>query len=120
MRRLWLRLDLRGRTGALPPPTSDRQLKSYLEEHLYVEGGMRYTPHALQVLTDNDEIELAYYVSMTTTSVSIRARPTTSSTRIGGSRRRAATLRASRRSQPGRCSLVERGPARRISPSSPL
>jgi hypothetical protein len=50
------------REESLPPPTSDRQLKSYLEEHLYVEGEMRYKPHALQVLTDDDEIELAYYV----------------------------------------------------------
>ena len=46
----------------LSPPTSDRKLKSYLEEHLYVEGEIRYKPHALQVLTDDDEIELAYYV----------------------------------------------------------
>ena len=46
----------------LPPPTSDRKLKSYLEEHLYVEGEIKYKPHALQVLTDDDEIELAYYV----------------------------------------------------------
>ena len=50
------------RDESLPPPTSDRQLKSYLEEHLYVEGEMRYKPHALQVLTDDDEIQLAYYV----------------------------------------------------------
>src|SRR5262249_47162243 len=46
----------------LSPPTSDRKLKSYLEEHLYVEGEIRYKPHAIQVLTDDDEIELAYYV----------------------------------------------------------
>ena len=46
----------------LPPPTSDRMLKSYLEEHLYVEGEIKYKPHALQVLTDDDEIELAYYI----------------------------------------------------------
>jgi hypothetical protein len=50
------------RENALPPPTSDRKLKSYLEEHLYVEGEIKYKPHALQVLTDDDEIELAYYV----------------------------------------------------------
>ncbi len=49
------------REHALPPPTSDRKLKSYLEEYLYVEGDMRFKPHALQVLTDDDEIELAYY-----------------------------------------------------------
>jgi hypothetical protein len=50
------------RDGPLPPPTSDRTLKSYLAEHLYVEGEVKYRPHALQVLTDDDEIELAYYV----------------------------------------------------------
>jgi hypothetical protein len=50
------------REHSLPAPTSDRDLKSYLEEHLYVEGEIRYRPHALQVLTDDDEIELAYYV----------------------------------------------------------
>lgn len=46
----------------LPLPKSDRKLKSYLEEHLYVEGEIKYKPHALQVLTDDDEIELAYYI----------------------------------------------------------
>src|SRR4051812_8842644 len=33
----------------LSPPTSDRMLKSYLDEHLYVEGEIKYKPHALQV-----------------------------------------------------------------------
>jgi hypothetical protein len=50
------------REESLPPPTSDRKLKSYLEDHLYVEGEFKYKPHALQVLTDDDEIELAYYI----------------------------------------------------------
>ena len=50
------------RKHSLPAPTSDQSLKSYLEEHLYVEGEIRYKPHALQVLTDDDEIELAYYI----------------------------------------------------------
>jgi len=50
------------REESLPPPTSDRKLQSYLEDHLYVEGEIKYKPHALQVLTDDDEIELAYYV----------------------------------------------------------
>ena len=49
------------RDESLPPPTSDRKLKSYLEEHLHVEGEILYAPHALQVLTDDDEIELASY-----------------------------------------------------------
>ena len=50
------------REHALPPPTSDRELKSYLEENLHTEGEMRFKPHAMQVLTDDDEIELAYYI----------------------------------------------------------
>lgn len=50
------------RDESLPPPTIDRKLKSYLDEHLYVEGEIKYKPHALQVLTDDDEIELAYYI----------------------------------------------------------
>lgn len=45
----------------LRPPTTDRELEAYLAEHLYIEGEMIYMPHALQVLTDDDEIELAYY-----------------------------------------------------------
>jgi hypothetical protein len=49
------------REESLPPPTSDRKLKSYLEEHLYVEGEIKFKRHALQVLTDDDEIELAYF-----------------------------------------------------------
>ena len=49
------------RDESLPPPKSDRKLKSYLEEHLYVEGEVLFKPHALQVLTNDDEIELAYF-----------------------------------------------------------
>jgi len=50
------------RDESLPPPSSERKLKSYLEEHLYVEGEIKFKPDALQVLTDDDEIELAYYI----------------------------------------------------------
>jgi hypothetical protein len=50
------------RENELPVTTSDRQLKAHLEEHLYVEGEIKFKPHALQVLTDDDEIELAYYL----------------------------------------------------------
>ncbi|MFO0891092.1 MAG: hypothetical protein U0790_18350 [Isosphaeraceae bacterium] len=50
------------RENDLSPPTSDGQLMAYLDEHLYVEGEIKYEPHALQVLTDDDEIELAYYL----------------------------------------------------------
>jgi hypothetical protein len=49
------------RKQSLPPPSSGLKLRSYLE-HLYVEEEIRYKPHALQVLTDDDEIELAYYI----------------------------------------------------------
>ncbi len=50
------------RDETLPPPETDRKLKSYLEEHLYVEGEVHFDPHAIQVLTDDDEIELAYFL----------------------------------------------------------
>ena len=49
------------RDACLPPPESDLNLESYLTEHLYVEGNILYQPHCLQVLTDDDEIELAYF-----------------------------------------------------------
>ena len=50
------------RDESLPPPKTDRKLKSYLEEHLYVEGEILFDPHAIQVFTDDDEIELAYFL----------------------------------------------------------
>jgi uncharacterized protein (TIGR02996 family) len=46
---------------SLPPPTTDRQLELDLREHLYVEGSIHYSPHLLQVRTDDDELEMAYY-----------------------------------------------------------
>jgi hypothetical protein len=46
----------------IPPPASSAALGAQLDEHLYVEGELLYTPHAVQVLTDDDELELAYYV----------------------------------------------------------
>jgi hypothetical protein len=45
----------------LKPPRSDSELRDYLDEHLWVEGEIVHTPHAIQVATDDDEIELAYY-----------------------------------------------------------
>jgi len=45
----------------LKPPRSEVGLRDYLDEHLYVEGEILHTPHAIQVATDDDEIELAYY-----------------------------------------------------------
>jgi uncharacterized protein (TIGR02996 family) len=45
----------------LPPPKTHRQLVKLLNEHLYLEGELRAGPGLLQMLTDNDEIQLAYY-----------------------------------------------------------
>jgi uncharacterized protein (TIGR02996 family) len=45
----------------LPPPATADDLELYLAEHLYVEGEIRFRPHCIQVLTDDDEIQLAYY-----------------------------------------------------------
>jgi hypothetical protein len=45
----------------LKPPRSDAELREQLEKHLYVEGEILHSPHCIQVLTDDDEIELAYY-----------------------------------------------------------
>ncbi len=47
---------------ALPPPKSMTELQNFLTDHLYVEGDMRFGPDdAIQVLTDDDELQLAYY-----------------------------------------------------------
>lgn len=45
----------------LDPPRTSTELGEYLEEHLYVEGELRFKPHVIQALTDDDELELAYY-----------------------------------------------------------
>ena len=50
------------RAASLPAPEADQELEAYLTEHLYVEGEILYAPHALQVFTNDDEIELAYYI----------------------------------------------------------
>ena len=42
-------------------PESDEQLAGYLDEYLYVEGEVKYKPHLLQAITDDDEFEQAYY-----------------------------------------------------------
>jgi uncharacterized protein (TIGR02996 family) len=46
---------------SLPPPRSSRALQEVFDEHLYVEGEVLFSPHLMQVLTDDDEIQLAYY-----------------------------------------------------------
>ncbi|HEX6686686.1 MAG TPA: hypothetical protein VF062_28190 [Candidatus Limnocylindrales bacterium] len=49
----------------LPPPQTTGQLRSLLSEHLYVEGGeenIQLDDHSLRVLTDDDEVQLAYFL----------------------------------------------------------
>jgi uncharacterized protein (TIGR02996 family) len=45
----------------LPVPRTESQLHQILTDHLYVEGEVLARPHCLQVLTDDDELEMAYY-----------------------------------------------------------
>lgn len=47
--------------AGLAPPKSMKELQEYLTDYLYVEGDMRFGPDAIQVLTDDDELQLAYY-----------------------------------------------------------
>jgi uncharacterized protein (TIGR02996 family) len=47
--------------NGLPAPRTDQELADALDRYLYVEGEVRYQPHLLQALTDDDEIQLAYY-----------------------------------------------------------
>lgn len=46
---------------ALAPPADEKTLWRLLRANLYVEGEIRTAPHCVQVLTDDDEMELAYY-----------------------------------------------------------
>ncbi len=49
---------------ALVTPKSTAELEKLLRQHLYVEGGeehIRIDDHALRVLTDDDEVSLAYF-----------------------------------------------------------
>jgi uncharacterized protein (TIGR02996 family) len=46
----------------LPAPATTDDLEAYLNEHLYVEGELYFRPHSIEVLTDDDEIQLAYYI----------------------------------------------------------
>jgi hypothetical protein len=46
---------------SLPPPRSLAELKALLDEHLYVEGEFVIDEHSLRVLTDDDEVALAYF-----------------------------------------------------------
>jgi uncharacterized protein (TIGR02996 family) len=46
---------------SLAAPASDAALKRLLDENLYAEGEIICRPHVVQVLTDDDELEKAYY-----------------------------------------------------------
>jgi uncharacterized protein (TIGR02996 family) len=45
-----------------PPPETDEQLERYLREDLYSEGPVLYQPHLLTVQTEDDELQVCYYV----------------------------------------------------------
>jgi uncharacterized protein (TIGR02996 family) len=45
----------------LPAPATVAELGAILEEHLYVEGEILLTEHCLQVITDDDELQMAYF-----------------------------------------------------------
>jgi uncharacterized protein (TIGR02996 family) len=47
---------------ALPAPRTDRKLARYLDDHLYSEGPILHQPHLLTVQTDDDELQVCYYV----------------------------------------------------------
>lgn len=46
----------------LKAPVNDSSLARLLEKHLYVEGELICSPHCIQVLTDDDELDVAYYI----------------------------------------------------------
>lgn len=45
----------------IAPPETNEDLRKILDEHLYVEGEILFEPKFIQVLTDDDELEMAYY-----------------------------------------------------------
>lgn len=45
----------------VPAPTTHEALMAHLDEHLYVEGEILRDEHALRVVTDDDEVGLAYF-----------------------------------------------------------
>jgi uncharacterized protein (TIGR02996 family) len=45
----------------LAPPRSAGELEKLLQRHLYVEGEILFSPHCVQVLTDDDDLQMAYY-----------------------------------------------------------
>ncbi len=51
----------KARDRRLPPPESEARLHAYLDESLLIDGELLAAPHAVQVLTGDGDIELAYY-----------------------------------------------------------
>lgn len=51
----------RARELGIEAPATHAALIAHLDEHLYVEGEIRHDAHTLRVLTDDDEVELAYF-----------------------------------------------------------
>ena len=47
--------------NGLPPPNSWSELIAYLNEYLYVEGEIVHDAETIRVLTNDDEVELAYF-----------------------------------------------------------
>ena len=45
----------------LPEPVTEDELRQMLDTHLYVEGEILFEDHCIQVLTDDDELGMAYY-----------------------------------------------------------
>ncbi|MCX4244385.1 hypothetical protein [Paraliomyxa miuraensis] len=51
----------RARELGVPAPESMAALLAHLDEHLYVEGEILHDEHCIRVLTDDDEVGLAYF-----------------------------------------------------------
>ena len=50
------------REHALRPPERDDQLADYLSKYLYVEGSVLVAPQTIQAHTNDDELEMVYYL----------------------------------------------------------
>jgi uncharacterized protein YfcZ (UPF0381/DUF406 family) len=46
----------------IAPPETSRQLSALLHQHSYVEGEIRCSGNAIRALTDDDELQLAWYI----------------------------------------------------------
>lgn len=50
------------REKKIAAPKTVKKLRALLDEHLYTEGGVELDEHTMRVLTDDDEVQLAYYL----------------------------------------------------------